>query len=407
MQPLEAPALAERDRLCANALRMLAVDAVERAKSGHPGMPMGMAEIAVALWTRHLKHSPSNPKWSDRDRFVLSNGHGSALLYALLHLSGYDLPAQELQRFRQLGSRTPGHPEAGHTPGVETTTGPLGQGLANAVGMALAERVLAARFNRPGFDIVDHHTYVFLGDGCLMEGVSHEACSLAGTLRLRKLVALYDSNGISIDGRVEGWFTDDTPARFRAYGWNVIDAVDGHDVDAVDRAIRSARRADAPTLVVCRTVIGHGSPAKAGSADVHGAPLGAAEALATRRALGWNDAPFEVPEAVRQGFDARQRGAAAEATWKHLFARYREAHPELAAEFTRTMAGDLPPEFHAAFDAHLAKVRAERASTATRQASQQALAALAPALSELFGGSADLTHSNLTHWPQARPAVAD
>src|SRR5512140_185266 len=406
MQPLEAPAIAERDRLCANALRMLAVDAVERAKSGHPGMPMGMAEIAVALWTRHLKHNPRNPRWSDRDRFVLSNGHGSALLYALLHLSGYDVPMAELQRFRQLGSKTPGHPEWGHTPGVETTTGPLGQGLANAVGMALAERVLAGRFNRPGFGVVDHHTYVFLGDGCLMEGLSHEVCSLAGTLRLHKLVALYDCNGISIDGRVEGWFTDDTPARFRAYGWNVIDAVDGHDVDAVDRALKAARNASAPTLIVCRTVIGRGSPAKAGTADAHGAPLGAAEAHATRETLGWSHAPFEVPEAVRQGFDATSRGSDAQAAWNRMFARYRAAHPDAAAELRRTMSGDLPPAFHAAFDAHLAKMRAENAGLATRQASQKAIAALAPALPELIGGSADLTHSNLTHWPEARSAAA-
>ena len=336
MQPLEAPALLERDRLCANALRMLAIDAVECAKSGHPGMPMGMAEIAVALWTRHLKHNPADPAWPDRDRFVLSNGHGSMLLYALLHLSGYDLPIEELKRFRQLGSHTPGHPEVGHTPGVETTTGPLGQGLANAVGMALAERVLGQRFNRPGYDVVDHRTYVFVGDGCLMEGLSHEACSLAGTLKLSKLTALYDSNGISIDGRVDGWFTDDTPARFRAYGWNVIE-VDGHDVKAIDAALHAIRSGkvsspDAPTLVACRTVIGRGSPAKAGTADVHGAPLGAAEAAATRAALGWTHAPFEVPEAVRQAFDATTRGGEKQAAWQALFERYRRAHPQLAAE---------------------------------------------------------------------------
>jgi transketolase len=401
MQPIEAPARVERDRLCADTLRMLAVDAVERARSGHPGMPMGMAEIAVALWTRHLRHNPANPKWADRDRFVLSNGHGSMLLYALLHLSGYDLPRQELEAFRRMGSKTPGHPEVGHTPGVETTTGPLGQGLANAVGMALAERLLAARFNKPGHTIVDHRTFVFLGDGCLMEGVSHEACSLAGTLELGKLVALYDANGISIDGRVEGWFTDDTPARFRAYGWNVIDAVDGHDVDAVDRAIQATRSATRPTLIVCRTTIGRGSPAKAGTADVHGAPLGAAEVEATRRALGWSHGPFEVPEAAGQAFDARRRGAERESAWNAAFASYRKAHPEAAAAFERAMAGDLSPEFHAAFDAHLAKVRAAKDAIATRQASQRTIAALAPAIEELVGGSADLTHSNLTTWPQA------
>jgi len=411
MQPLEAPALLERDRLCANALRMLAIDAVECAKSGHPGMPMGMAEIAVALWTRHLKHNPHDPAWPDRDRFVLSNGHGSMLLYALLHLSGYDLPIEELRRFRQLGSHTPGHPEVGHTPGVETTTGPLGQGLANAVGMALAERVLGQRFNRPGFDVVDHRTYVFVGDGCLMEGLSHEVCSLAGTLKLSKLTALYDSNGISIDGRVDGWFTDDTPARFRAYGWNVIE-VDGHDVKAIDAALHAIRAGkvsspDSPTLVACRTVIGRGSPAKAGTADVHGAPLGAAEAAATRAALGWTHAPFEVPDAVRQAFDATRRGGEAQTAWKDRFEGYRRAHPQLAAEFARTTAGELPPAFHAAFDAHLAETRASRESLATRQASQQAIAALAPALPELFGGSADLTHSNLTAWPGARPLKDD
>ena len=399
MQPVEAPAVAECDRLCANALRMLAVDAVERAKSGHPGMPMGMAEIAVALWTRHLRHHPANPAWPDRDRFVLSNGHGSMLLYALLHLSGYDLPMEELKRFRQLESRTPGHPEKGLTPGVETTTGPLGQGLANAVGLALAETLLARRFNRPDLPVVDHRTFVFLGDGCLMEGISHEACSLAGTLRLRKLVALYDSNGISIDGRVDGWFTDDTAARFRAYGWNVIDDTDGHDVEAVDRAITAANKSDRPTLIVCRTTIGRGSPNKAGTAEVHGAALGAAEAEATRRALGWTHAPFEVPEAVLHAFDARVRGQRQEAKWRALFERYRAAHPALAEQFERTMAGELPDEFGAAIKAHLAEVRAKGETLATRQASQKTLAAIAPALPELVGGSADLTHSNLTCWP--------
>ena len=400
MHPLEAPALAERDRLCANALRMLAVDAVERAKSGHPGMPMGMAEIAVALWTRHLKHNPANPEWPDRDRFVLSNGHGSMLLYSLLHLSGYDLPMEELKKFRQLHSKTPGHPEFGVTAGVETTTGPLGQGLANAVGMALAERLLAQRFNRPGFGIVDHRTFAFVGDGCLMEGISHEACSLAGTLRLGKLVVLYDANGISIDGRVDGWFTDDTAARFGAYGWNVVDAVDGHDVDAVDRALRSTADSERPTLIVCHTTIGRGSPAKSGSADAHGAPLGAAEVDATRKALGWTHAPFEIPDAVRQGFDARERGAEREAQWKQRFDAYAAAHPDLAKEFERAMAGDLPAAYHAAFDQHLRETRAAAQPIATRQASQRTLAAVAPALPELVGGSADLTHSNLTSWPK-------
>ncbi len=399
MQPLEPPALAERDRLCANALRMLAVDAVERARSGHPGMPMGMAEIAVALWTRHLRHNPANPDWPDRDRFVLSNGHGSMLLYSLLHLAGYDLPMDELKKFRQLHSKTPGQPELGVTPGVETTTGPLGQGLANAVGMALAERLLAKRFNRPGLEVVDHRTFVFAGDGCLMEGVSHEACSLAGTLALGKLVVLYDANGISIDGSVDGWFTDDTAARFGAYGWNVVDPVDGHDVDAVDRAIRSTEGSARPTLIVCRTTIGRGSPKKAGTTDAHGAPLGASETEATRQALGWTHAPFEVPEAVRQAFDARERGAKREAEWKEKLDKYAAAHPGLATEFARAMAGDLPAEFHAAFNAHLQQVRAAKESIATRQASQRAIAALASALPELVGGSADLTHSNLTSWP--------
>jgi len=402
MKAVEAPALTARDRLCADALRMLAVDAVEKAKSGHPGMPMGMAEIAVALWTRHLKHNPANPAWPDRDRFVLSNGHGSMLLYALLHLSGYDLPIEELRRFRQLGSRTPGHPEVGLTPGVETTTGPLGQGLANAVGMALAERLLAERFNQPGHAIVDHRTYAFVGDGCLMEGISHEACSLAGTLGLAKLAVLYDANGISIDGRVEGWFTDDTAARFRAYGWHVIEGVVGHDVDAVDRALAEARGSSRPTLVICRTTIGLGSPGKSGTAEVHGAPLGAAEVEATRRNLAWAHEPFEVPEAVRQAFDARARGAAAERQWRERFARYAESHPGDAREFERVMAGELPAGFAAAMDRHLAAVRAKPEAIATRQASQRTLAAIAPSVPELVGGSADLTHSNLTCWPGCR-----
>ena len=401
MKITEAPALAERDRLCANALRMLAVDAVEKAKSGHPGMPMGMAEIAVALWTRHLKHNPANPAWPDRDRFVLSNGHGSMLLYSLLHLSGYDLPMRELENFRRLGSKTPGHPEFGVTPGVETTTGPLGQGFANAVGMALAERILAERFNRPGYPIVDHRTYVFVGDGCLMEGISHEAASLAGTLRLGKLMALYDANGISIDGRVSGWFRDDTAARFRAYGWNVIDAVAGHDVEAVDRAIADAQACERPTLIVCNTKIGLGSPAKAGTAEVHGAPLGASEVQSTRRTLGWMHPPFHIPAEVSQEFDARKRGARAEAEWRSLFAAYAKAHSGEAREFERVAKGALPPGLQQAMERHLAEIRAKSETLATRQASQRTIAVLAGALPELIGGSADLTHSNLTIWPAA------
>ncbi|WP_088280182.1 transketolase [Ideonella sp. A 288] len=386
-----------------NAIRMLAVDAVEKAKSGHPGAPMGMAEIAEALWHRHLKHNPTNPRWADRDRFVLSNGHGSMLLYALLHLTGYDLPMSELQAFRQLHSKTPGHPEVGITPGVETTTGPLGQGLANAVGMALSEKLLAAEFNRPGLPIVDHMTYVFLGDGCLMEGISHEVCSLAGTLRLSKIVALYDDNGISIDGHVEGWFTDDTPKRFDAYGWNVIAAVDGHDADAVDAAIRSAReqaqRPDGrPTLICCKTTIGQGSPHKAGTHDVHGAPLGAAEVQATRAALDWTAAPFEVPADVSAGWDARARGAAAESGWRALFEAYRAKYPTDAAEFERRQHGALPPAYIDRIADVFSAIAAQPAAVATRKASQNALDALAPLLPEFFGGSADLTGSNLTNF---------
>ena len=339
-----SPELAGR---MANALRMLAVDAVENAKSGHPGAPMGMAEIAYVLWTRHLKHNPANPHWFDRDRFVLSNGHGSMLLYALLHLTGYDLPIDELKRFRQLHSKTPGHPEFGLTPGVETTTGPLGQGLTNAVGMALAEKLLGAEFNRPDHAIVDHFTYAFLGDGCLMEGISHEAGSFAGTLRLSRLICFYDDNGISIDGHVDGWFRDDTPRRFEAYGWNVIAAVDGHDTEAIDAAVSAAKlqatRADGkPTLICCRTVIGKGSPNKAGTHDVHGAALGAKEVAATRAALGWAHAPFEIPEDVVAAWNVRDRGARAEAEWQRRFAAYRGAFPDLAAEFERRMRGDLP-----------------------------------------------------------------
>jgi len=386
-------------RRCADALRALAIDAVEAANSGHPGMPMGMADIAEALWRHHLRHDPADPRWPDRDRFVLSNGHGSMLLYGLLHLTGYDLPAEELRRFRQLGSRTPGHPEYGMTPGVETTTGPLGQGVANAVGMALAERLLASAFNWPGHEIVDHRTFGFVGDGCLMEGISHEACSLAGTLGLEKLVVFWDDNGISIDGHVAGWFADDTPARFEAYGWRVIRAVDGHDAHAIDAAIAEALTpCGKPTLVCCRTEIGHGSPAKAGTHDVHGAPLGAAEAAATKAALGWEAPPFTVPEDVRAAWDARERGAALRAGWEARFERYAQAFPELAAEFTRRMRGDLPEGFAAAADAWIAEVAEQATAVATRKASQQAIQRLAVALPELLGGSADLTGSNLTDW---------
>jgi transketolase len=389
----------------ANALRALAMDAVQAANSGHPGMPMGMAEIAVALWTRHLAHNPANPHWPDRDRFVLSNGHGSMLQYALLHLSGYDLPLDELKRFRQLHSKTPGHPEYGATPGVETTTGPLGQGLANAVGMALAERLLAAEFNRPFHRIVDHRTYVFVGDGCLMEGISHEAAALAGTLALDKLVVLYDDNGISIDGEVEGWFTDDTPKRFEAYGWRVIRDVDGHDVEAVDAALADARKgAGKPTLICCKTVIGKGSPNKAGTEGVHGAALGAAEVAATREAIGWRYAPFEIPPHVYAGWDARARGAKREGEWNATFAAYEKDYPAEAAEFRRRIAGRLPEGFAATTAALIEKQNGEPQAVATRKASQTLLETLVAAVPELLGGSADLTGSNLTQ-VKGMPAV--
>ncbi len=395
-----SPELARR---MANAIRMLAVDAVELAKSGHPGAPMGMADMAEVLWNRHLQHNPVNPHWTNRDRFVLSNGHGSMLLYALLHLTGYDLSMEDLKQFRQLHSKTPGHPELGVTPGVETTTGPLGQGIANAVGMALAEKLLAAEFNRPGHEVVDHFTYTFLGDGCMMEGISHEVCSLAGTLRLSKLVALYDDNGISIDGHVEGWFTDDTPARFAAYGWNVIAGVDGHDPVAVDAALNAARAEGLagngkPTLICCKTVIGLGAPNKAGTHDVHGAALGAAEVAATRAALGWTSPPFEIPDDIAQAWDAKKRGAAAELAWQQRFAAYRAAYPKQAAEFERRMAGDLPADFSAKLPELLASIAARPEAFATRKSSQNALDALAPLLPEFFGGSADLTGSNLTNF---------
>src|SRR5689334_9254709 len=395
----EAPV---RDVDLANAIRALAMDAVEKAKSGHPGMPMGMAEIAVALWTRHLRHNPRDPAWPDRDRFVISNGHGSMLQYALLHLTGYDLPIEELKRFRQLHSKTPGHPEVGVTPGVETTTGPLGQGISNAVGMALAERLLAAEFNRPGHAIVDHHTYVFLGDGCLMEGISHEACALAGTWKLGKLIAFYDDNGISIDGAVGTWFTDNTPERFRAYGWQVIDAVDGHDVEAVDRAIDQAKSdAERPTLIVCKTSIGKGAPTRAGTAKAHGEPLGADEIAATRQALDWRDAPFEIPADITRAWDAREAGAELQHEWDRRFDRYCAAFPDAGAEFVRRLAGDLPANFDQLAADLVENANAKAESIATRKASQLSFEAFAPAVPEMIGGSADLTHSNLTIWKNA------
>ncbi len=388
------------DRELADAIRALAMDAVEAAKSGHPGMPMGMAEIAVALWRRHLRHHPANPAWPNRDRFVLSNGHGSMLLYALLHLTGYDLPLEELKRFRQLGSKTPGHPELGCAPGVETTTGPLGQGVSNAVGMAIAERVLAAEFNRPGFDVVDHHTYVLLGDGCMMEGVSHEACALAGTLGLGKLIAVYDDNGISIDsdkGQIRQWYTDDVPKRFAAYGWQVIANVDGHDVEAVDKALKKAKREKSrPSLICAKTVIAKGAPKKANTGAAHGAPLGAEEVAATRAALGWNHAPFEIPPAIYDGWDARAAGKRAERRWSKLFAAYEKQFPTEAAELRRRTAGELPAGFAERAGALAAELHAKAETVATRKASQAVLEALLPALPELLGGSADLTGSNLT-----------
>ncbi|MDN3578451.1 transketolase [Chitinimonas viridis] len=383
----------------ANAIRALSMDAVQQANSGHPGAPMGMAEIALALWGGHLKHNPQNPEWADRDRFVLSNGHGSMLIYSLLHLTGYALSIDDLKQFRQLHSKTPGHPEYGYAPGVETTTGPLGQGITNAVGMAMAEKLLARQFNRPGHDIVDHHTYVFLGDGCLMEGISHEACSLAGTWGLGKLIAFWDDNGISIDGHVEGWFTDNTPKRFEAYGWHVIADVDGHDVDAVNAAIQAAKaETGKPTLICCKTVIGKGSPNKQGTHDVHGAALGAAEIAATREHLGWSHAPFEVPADVYAGWDAKAKGAASESDWNQRFAAYRAAHPELAAEFERRMAGELPADWTEFKAAAIAKINDAAQTVATRKASQIALEAFSPKLPEFLAGSADLTGSNLTNW---------
>lgn len=383
----------------ANAIRMLSVDAVQRANSGHPGASMGMADIAEVLWRDFLNHNPTNPAWANRDRFVLSNGHGSMLIYSLLHLTGYDLPIDELKNFRQLHSKTPGHPEVGYTPGVETTTGPLGQGIANAVGMAIAEKTLAAQFNRPGHEIVDHFTYAFMGDGCMMEGISHEVCSLAGTLKLGKLVAFYDDNGISIDGHVEGWFTDDTAKRFEAYGWHVVRGVDGHDPESIRAAIDVAKSITTmPTLIICKTVIGFGSPHKAGTHDVHGAPLGEAEVAATREALGWPHPPFVIPSEIAAQWDARKSGQAKEAAWNEKFAAYAQAFPELAGEYTRRMKGQLPAEFASKAQAFIEKLQAKPAKIASRKASQNAIEAFGPLLPEFLGGSADLAPSNLTLW---------
>ncbi len=389
------------------AIRALAMDAVQKANSGHPGAPMGMAEIAEVLWNHHLRHNPKNPKWADRDRFVLSNGHGSMLIYALLHLTGYDLSIDDLKQFRQLHSKTPGHPEYGYTPGVETTTGPLGQGVSNGVGMALAERMLAAEFNRDGHEIVNHHTYVFLGDGCLMEGISHEACSLAGTLGLGKLICFYDDNGISIDGHVEGWFTDDTPKRFEAYGWNVIRSVNGHDAAAIHAAINSAKSQSAkPTLICCKTVIGLGAPNRQGGHDVHGAPLGDAEVAAAREYIGWNYPPFEIPQEVYEAWDGRRKGAEMEAQWQRNCEQYAKHYPELAAEFIRRMKGELPAGWDDHVAAVVAKFDAKAETIATRKASQNCIEAFAAKLPELAGGSADLAGSNLTLWSGSKAVGA-
>lgn len=394
-----------RDR--ANAIRALSMDAVQKANSGHPGAPMGMADIAEVLWRDYLKHNPLNPQWADRDRFVLSNGHGSMLIYSLLHLSGYDLPIDELKNFRQLHSKTPGHPEFGYTPGVETTTGPLGQGLANAVGFALAEKIMAAQFNRPGHNVVDHHTYVFMGDGCLMEGISHEVCSLAGTLGLNKLIGFYDDNGISIDGEVHGWFTDDTPKRFESYGWLVIRNVDGHDADEIKTAIETARKSDRPTLICCKTIIGFGSPNKQGKEESHGAALGDAEIALTRDQLGWKHGPFEIPADIYAEWDARQAGSQVEQQWNQTFAAYQAEFPELAAEFLRRMAGELPADFSEKASAFIRDVATKGESIASRKASQNCLNAFGPLLPELLGGSADLAGSNLTLWKGCKPVVQE
>jgi transketolase len=391
----------------ANAIRALSMDAVQKAKSGHPGAPMGMADIAQVLWADYLKHNPKNPNWYDRDRFVLSNGHGSMLIYSLLHLSGYDVSIDDIKNFRQMHSKTPGHPEYGYTPGIETTTGPLGQGIANAVGMALAEKVLAGQFNRDGHEIVDHHTYAFMGDGCMMEGISHEACSLAGTLGLGKLIAFYDDNGISIDGEVEGWFTDDTVKRFEAYGWQVIPRVNGHDPEEIKQAIDTAKaNTDQPTLICCKTVIGFGSPNKQGKEDCHGAPLGEDEIALTREKLGWKHPAFDIPADIKAQWDATEKGAQAEAQWNEKFSAYQAAYPDLAVEFERRMKGDLPVNFAEVAEQFIHSVNEKGETIASRKASQNSIEALAPALPELFGGSADLAGSNLTLWSGAEGVSA-
>ena len=387
---------------CANAIRALSMDAVQKANSGHPGAPMGMADIAEVLWKDHLNHSPSNPKWFNRDRFVLSNGHGSMLIYSLLHLTGYELSIEDLKQFRQMDSKTPGHPEYGYTPGVETTTGPLGQGLANAVGMAIAEKTLGAQFNRPGFDVVDHHTYVFAGDGCLMEGISHEVCSLAGTLKLGKLIVFYDDNGISIDGEVEDWFSDDTAKRFDAYDWQVL-AVDGHDSDAINEAVIAAKADPRPTLIKCKTIIGFGSPNKQGTSATHGAPLGPDEIKATREALDWPHNEFIIPEDIKAAWDCTEKGFVAETAWKELLVGYEEEHPELAMELVRRLKGQLPGFFKAKADEYIASLQANPENIASRKASQNCLEAYGSMLPELIGGSADLTGSNLTNWSGSTP----
>jgi len=391
----------------ANAIRALSMDGVQQANSGHPGAPMGMADIAEVLWRSHLNHNPSNPEWADRDRFVLSNGHGSMLIYSLLHLAGYELSIDDLKNFRQLHSKTPGHPEYGYAPGIETTTGPLGQGITNAVGMAMAEKALAAQFNKEGHDIVDHFTYVFMGDGCLMEGISHEACSLAGTLGLGKLIAFWDDNGISIDGHVEGWFSDDTPKRFESYGWHVIPAVDGHDSEAINAAIEAAKADPRPTLICTKTIIGFGSPNKSGSHDCHGAPLGAEEIAATRKELGWEHGPFEIPQEVYAEWSAKEAGAAKEAAWDEKFAAYEAAYPELAAEFKRRVNGDLPSEWEEKANQIIADLQANPANIASRKASQNALEAFGQMLPEFMGGSADLAPSNLTMWSGSKSLEAN
>ena len=392
----------------ANAIRALSMDAVQQANSGHPGAPMGMADIAEVLWNDYLVHNPADPDWVNRDRFVLSNGHGSMLLYSLLHLTGYELPIEEIKNFRQLHSKTPGHPEYGYAPGVETTTGPLGQGVSNAIGMALAEKVLAAQFNRPGHNIVDHQTYTFLGDGCLMEGISHEVCSLAGTLGLGKLIAFYDDNGISIDGEVEGWFSDDTPARFEAYGWQVVPDVDGHDSAAIKAAVEVARgEPNKPTLICCKTIIGFGSPNKQGKEDCHGAPLGADEIVLAREQLGWAHAPFEIPSDLYEGWDASAKGASAQSSWNEQLDAYRKEFPDLAVEFERRTSGQLPTDFGEKADAYIADCQAKMEKVASRKASQNCLNAYGPLLPELLGGSADLAGSNLTIWSGSKDISAD